>query len=101
MTLKIVSLKVDSTVKTQADTVLSTLGVSFSEFTRMALIHLVERGELPFDRIDSGVRVGRRHTRHRLNGASSMGAEEIGVGFATVPSSDRSRLILGALPPDS
>ncbi|WP_157655443.1 type II toxin-antitoxin system RelB/DinJ family antitoxin [Burkholderia ubonensis] len=60
MTLKIVSLKVDPVMKTQADTVLSSLGVSFSEFMRMALIHSIERGELPFDRIDSGVRVGRR-----------------------------------------
>ena len=62
MTLKIVSLKVDPMMKVQADTVLNSLGVSFSEFMRMALIHLIERGELPFDRIDSGVRVGRRQT---------------------------------------
>ncbi|WP_217591064.1 type II toxin-antitoxin system RelB/DinJ family antitoxin [Burkholderia sp. GbtcB21] len=59
MTLKIVSLKVDPMMKNQADSVLSGLGVSFSEFMRMALIHLIERGELPFDRVDSGVRVGR------------------------------------------
>ena len=60
MTLKVVSLKVDPMMKAQADTVLSSLGVNFSEFMRMALIHLIERGELPFDHIDSGVRVGRR-----------------------------------------
>ncbi|KVG57615.1 hypothetical protein WJ33_34770 [Burkholderia ubonensis] len=60
MTLKIVSLKVDPVMKDQAVVVLSSLGVSFSEFMRMALIHLIERGELPFDRVDSGVRVGRQ-----------------------------------------
>ncbi|MCA8331657.1 type II toxin-antitoxin system RelB/DinJ family antitoxin [Burkholderia cepacia] len=60
MSLKLVAVKVDHSVKTQADKVLYELGISFSEFTRMAMIHLIERGELPFDRIDSGVRVGRR-----------------------------------------
>ena len=59
MALRLVTVKVDPAAKIQADKILCELGISFSEFARMAIGHLIDRGELPFDRIDSGVRVGR------------------------------------------
>ncbi|HEP6428317.1 type II toxin-antitoxin system RelB/DinJ family antitoxin [Burkholderia cenocepacia] len=59
MYVKTVTISVDPAAKLQADLILKEMGISFSEFARMAVMHLNKRRELPFERIDTGIKWGR------------------------------------------
>lgn len=55
-----VHVNIDKELKHGADAVLKGIGLSTTEFIRMALIKVKETGELPFERFETGARrVGR------------------------------------------